>query len=52
MKAKKPRRPKSGGGKHPTVITAPDSRYKKTGVAKPDDAHVKEGMDWSQEHQQ
>jgi hypothetical protein len=45
-------RQKNTGGKNTTVITSPDGRYKKTGVAKPDDAHVEEAMDWSEEHQQ
>ncbi len=53
MKDSKDRRePPKDGGKISTVITAPDDRYKKTDVAKPDDSHVKEARRWSEEHQQ
>lgn len=49
---KKKGRQEKKGDRHPTVITMPDSRYRKTDVAKPDDAHVKEGAEWSETHQQ
>ncbi len=53
MKSKrKSRSPKKPADKHTTVITMPDSRYRETGVARPDDSHVKEGVDWSENHQQ
>lgn len=38
--------------KQTTCITSPDSRYSKTGVAKPDDGHTEQARDWSEEHQQ
>ena len=49
---KKSGKPQKDGGKISTVITAPDDRYSSTGVAKPDDSHVREARRWSEEHQQ
>jgi hypothetical protein len=52
MEQKKKDRQKTLDNQHATAVTAPDGRYEKTGVAKPDEQHVKEARDWSEEHQQ
>ncbi len=52
MEQKKKDRQKTLDNQHATAVTAPDGRYEKTGVAKPDEQHVKKARDWSEEHQQ
>lgn len=51
-KIKVNKKKKDDTDKSTTAINYPDARYEKTGAACPDDGHVKEAKDWTEEHQQ
>jgi hypothetical protein len=52
VKPKVNKNKKDDTDKTAAAINYPDARYEKTGAACPDDAHVKEAKNWTEEHQQ